>query len=85
MAVVGRPFLIAVGRADAGIHIQDDALQWTAAMNAVDPLTAEVDERGGVLVACEPLRLEAPDMTCGCRLLCHGVTNNNSAHGRITR
>ena len=27
MAVVGRPLLIAVGRADAGIHIKHDALQ----------------------------------------------------------
>lgn len=26
-------------------------------MNAVDPMTAEVNEGGGVLVACEPFRL----------------------------
>ena len=74
MAVVGNLFLIAVGRADAGIHIQDDALQWTAVMNSVDPLTTEVEGRGGVLVARQPFRLEAPKLTCGCGLLCHSVT-----------
>ena len=40
VAVVGGAFLLAIGRADAGIHVQHDALRRTAAVNTVDPSPA---------------------------------------------
>src|ERR1019366_9943449 len=59
--VVGSPFLFAIGRADAGIHVQNDALGRTTAMNPVYPSTAEIGECGKVPIVREPFRLEASD------------------------
>jgi hypothetical protein len=59
VAVVGSAFLIAVGWADTRIHIEHDCPRRSAAMNAVDPPTGEIGERGEVLITREPLRLEA--------------------------
>ena len=42
MAVVSRPFLLAKGRADAGVHVQHDPLHGAASMHDVDPAPAQV-------------------------------------------
>ena len=54
-------------------------------MNTVNPSTAEIGKRGEVLIAREPLRLEAPALTCRCGLLDDRVTADDPAHGRIAR
>ena len=42
MAVVGRAFLLAMGGADAAVHIQHDHVGRSAGMNRVDPLPREI-------------------------------------------
>ena len=84
VAVVGGAFLIAIGRADARVHVEHDAVRRAAAMHPVDPLPGEIGERGEVLITRQPLRLEAPHLAGGGRLLRHGPTADNPAHRRIT-
>jgi hypothetical protein len=64
MAVPDAHLLFAVGRADARIHVQDDALGRTASMNAVDPLSRKIGKRREVLFSPEPARLEATHLAC---------------------
>ncbi len=54
-------------------------------MKPVDLSTAGINERGALLDAREPLCLEAPNLTCGRRLLRDYLTTRNPAHGRIAR
>ena len=49
MAVVGCALLPAVGRADAGIHIEHNDLRRPTAMNTVDPPAGQIGECGKVL------------------------------------
>src|SRR6266480_3621248 len=44
--IVGRPLLIAVGRADTRIHVENNCPRRLAAMNAVDPPTGEIGKLG---------------------------------------
>jgi hypothetical protein len=46
MAVPDAVLLFAVRRAHARIHVEDDALRWTTAMNAVSPLARKIAEGG---------------------------------------
>ena len=59
MAVPDAPLLLAVGRADARIHVEHDASRRTAAVHQVDPLAGQIGKSGEVLRRREPLRLEA--------------------------
>ena len=59
MAVIGAAFLLAVGRAFARIHIENDGLRRSPLVHLVDPLAGQIGERGKVLGPAEPLRLEA--------------------------
>ena len=64
MAVPDAVLLFAVGRADARIHIEDDASRRTAGMNLVDPLAGQIGERRKVLFGRQPSRLEAAHLAC---------------------
>src|SRR6516164_4543201 len=44
MAVPDAQLLLAMSRADAGIHIEHDASRRTTSMNAINPLAGEVGE-----------------------------------------
>lgn len=51
VAVVGRSLLVAVGRADVAVHVEDDYLRWATVMHTVDPSAGKFGQRGKVLVA----------------------------------
>ena len=42
VTVVGRAFLVAVGRADVGVHVEDDFVRRTAVVNPVDLLPRQI-------------------------------------------
>ena len=46
MPVPDTVFLLAVRRADARIHVEQDTSRRTAAMHAIDPLAGKIDESG---------------------------------------
>ena len=50
VAVVSCAFLVAMGRADGAIHVEDDHLRWMAVMNLVDPHPVHVGQGFNVLV-----------------------------------
>ena len=50
MAVIGRAFLIAMGRADGAVHVEHDHSRQLPRMNPIDPNTRQVREGGEVLV-----------------------------------
>ncbi len=47
--VLGRPFMITMGRPDWAIHIRHDILQPVSIMEAVDPLPVQIGQRFPVL------------------------------------
>jgi len=78
-----RAFLIAMGRADRGIHVQHDILQPVAVMKPVDPLAVQIGQRRSVLSQGERLGLEPPNLRGRCRLRIDGTATNDLAHDRI--
>ncbi len=85
MPVVGRALLIAVGRADTRIHVENNCPRRLAAMNAVDPPTGEIGKRGKVLLACQPLRLEPAHLAGGGGTVVNRPAADNPTHRRIAR
>src|SRR5260221_9318442 len=79
LAVLGSAVLIAVGRADARIHVEHDHLRAMSLMHPVDLLPAELSQCGEVLVGGQKLRLEAPHLAGGCRSLRHGASRPRSS------
>src|ERR1035437_6419440 len=65
VAVVGGAFLVAIGLAHARVHIEHDAVRWTAAVHTVNPSAVEIGERDKVLIIRKPLRLEASYLAGG--------------------
>src|SRR5919202_2471584 len=49
MAVVGAAFLLAIGRAFARIHVENDDLRPSPPAHFVNPLTGQIGESGKVL------------------------------------
>ena len=58
MPVLGTAFLLALGRALAGIHVEHDGLRRSPTVHLVD-LAGQIGERGKVFGSALPLRLEA--------------------------
>ena len=63
VAVVGGAFLISIGLAHTGVHVEHDAVQRTAAVHPVNPSPAKIGERDKVLIVRKPLRLKASHLT----------------------
>ena len=83
VAVPDAHLLLAMGRADARIHVEHDASRRTAAMNAVDPLAGKIGERREVLLRRQPARLEAPHLARRCRRARSRLAADDPAHRRI--
>jgi hypothetical protein len=49
MAVVGAAFLLAIGRALAGIHVEHGHLQRAPLVHLVNPLSGQIGKSGKVL------------------------------------
>jgi hypothetical protein len=58
VTVVGAPLLIAVGRALAPIHVEDDDPRRAPPVHGVDPPARQLGECGEVLRPGQPLGLE---------------------------
>ena len=63
VSVVGRSLLLAMGRADAAVHVEDDPRRRATVMHTVDPSPGEIGKRGEVSPAGQNLRLEASQLT----------------------
>ncbi len=83
VTVVGRSFLVTMGRADAAVQVENDLLRWATVMNAVDPLAGKIAKRGEVALGGQNLRLEAPHLTGRGRLFGDGMAADDPPHDRV--
>jgi hypothetical protein len=83
VAVVGRALLVAIGRADARIQVENHLLRRAAVVNPVDPKPVQIGQGGDVVVGRQELGLEAAHLAGGRGLLGHGSSADNPPHGRI--
>src|SRR5215211_6168449 len=85
VAVVGGPFLLTKGWADAGAHVEHNPLHRTTSMDAVDPASRQLGERGPVCLLGQHLGLKPTHLAGRCRSLRHGPATHDPAQGRIVR
>ena len=83
VTVVGRALLVTVGRADAGIHIENDLDRRPAVVNPVDPKPGQVGKGGEVLVLGQQLGLEAAHLAGRCAAALDGLSADDPPHRRI--
>jgi hypothetical protein len=83
MAVPDALLLLAMGRADARIHVEHDASRRATAMHTVDPLTGKISERRKVPFRRQPSDLEAPHLARRCRRARSRFAAHDPAHRRI--
>src|SRR5262245_8365237 len=83
MAVPNAHLLLAVGRAHAGIQVEQEATGWPSAVYKVDPLARQVGKSSEVLARREPLRLEATHLAGRSRAPLRRFAADNPAHSRI--
>src|ERR1700731_2602241 len=76
-------FLLAMGRADARIHVEHDASRRTPAMNTVDPLAGQISERRKVPFRREPARLKAAHLARRSRCIRGRLSADYPPHGGI--
>ncbi len=62
VAVVGGAFLLAVGWADARVHVEHHDIGRAAGMNGVDPRPRQIRQDGEVGLVGQHLGLEAPHL-----------------------
>src|SRR3974390_844909 len=83
MAVPYAVLLLAMGRADARIHVEHDATGRPAGMHKVDPPAGQVSKSRKVLGCHEPLRLETTHLARRSRMGVRRFAAENPAHRRI--
>jgi hypothetical protein len=83
MTVPNAQLLLAMGRADARIHVEHDAARRPSTVHQVDPVAGQVGQRGHVGRRCKPLRLEAAHLTWRNRTALRGLATDNPANRRI--
>ena len=84
VSVVGRSLLVAVCRADAAVHVEDDPRRRATVMHTVDPLPGKLGQRGQALVGGLHLRLETPHLTGRGSLFRDSMAADDPPHGGIT-
>jgi hypothetical protein len=83
VAVVGRALLVAIGRADARIQVENHLLRRAAVVNPVDPKPVQIGQGGDVVVGRQKLGLEAAHLAGQSSLLGDGSAADNPPHSRI--
>ena len=83
VTVVGCSFLIAVCRADAGIHIENDLRRRVPIMNLVNPHPVHVGQCLNVRIGGQNLRLETPHLAGRGSLSCDSMAADDPSHDRI--
>ncbi len=83
VAVVGRAFLLAMGRADGAVHVEHDQLRRLAVVNPVDPLARQVRKGSEVVVGRQQLGLEPPHLAGRGAAALDRLAADDPAHGGI--
>ena len=83
MAIPGAVLLFAMRRADAQIHVEQNAARRTAGVHKIDPSAGQVSKSRKVLRCREPLRLEAAHLARRGRATVSRMAADNPAHRRI--
>ena len=83
VAVPGRAFLLAVGRALRAIHVEDDPVRRPALMHPIDPGAGEIRERREVGLGGQPFGLEPPHLAGRGRRPAKPLPSHDGAHGGI--
>src|SRR5271169_7248084 len=83
MAVPDATLLLAVGRAHARIHVENDATGRSSTVHKIDPLAGQVGKSREVLVYRQPLRLEATHLARRSRIALSCFATDDPAHRRI--
>ena len=83
VTIVGRSFLLTMGRADGTVHVKDDHLRRVPVMHTVDPLPGKIGKRGEVLLGGQNLRLEAPHLTGRGSLFRDSIAADDPPHDRV--
>ena len=83
VSVPRAPLLIAMRWADAGIHIQHDALARTVPGDLVDPMTREIGERCEVFSPYQPVRFEPSHLAWGRARSFGCFATDDPAHGGV--
>jgi hypothetical protein len=83
VTIVGRAFLIAMGRALGAVHVEDDVAGRLAVMDLVDPGTRQICEGIQVGLAHQPRGLEAAHLAArSCRTI-EPLTADDGPHGGV--
>ncbi len=83
VSVVGRSFLVAVGRADATVHVENDLRRRAMAVHTVDPMPGKIGKRGEVFLGGQNLRLEASHLTGRGSLFRDSMAADDPPHDRV--
>src|SRR5262245_42563611 len=83
MTVPDAQLLLAMGRADARIHVEHNAARRPSTVHQVDPVAAEVSQWREVCICREPPCLEAAHLAWRSRATLCGLAADNPTHRRI--
>ena len=83
VAIVGRAFLLAVGRALGAVHVEDDGAGRLAFVDAADPSARQIRERLQVGVRRQPLGLETPHLAARGGRTIEPLPANDRPHGGV--
>ena len=75
--------LLAMRRAHARIHVEQDAFRRTTTMHDIDPLAGQIGKSREVCRCCKPLRLETAHLAWRSRTILRRLAADNPAYGRI--
>src|SRR5262249_51734778 len=83
VAVPHAVLLLAMRRAHARIHVEQDAFRRTTTMDDIDPLAGQIGKSREVRRCCKPLRLETAHLAWRRRTILRRLAADNPAYGRI--
>ena len=83
VAIPGRPFLRAMGRAHRAVHVERNPTQSLGGMVAIDPAARHVGQCREVLWRGQHLGLEPPHLARRGCLMIEGAATHDLTHHRI--
>jgi hypothetical protein len=83
VAVVGRAFLLAIGRADRAVRVENQLVRWSVLAKPVHPLTGHSPERIEVVRVAQHICLKAGHLARGGGVPIHGAPSHDMTHDRI--
>jgi len=83
VAVVGRAFLLAIGRADRAVHVEDQLAGWTPLADSVHPFAGHRQERVEVVRVAQHVCLKTGHLARGGSVPIHGTPSDDVTHDGI--